>query len=217
MKDTSTINRLRFANSLGWPLKPASPCLPGLRESGKLPGLCGALTLALAVLIAPSHAIAQESDTADPAGTVSNQLADGSLKVTWMPFDKYRDFAADSIAGQKNTRSGLERIMAELTEQYIPENHTLSLKITSVDLAGYYSYAIPSDVRIVREHDPAFFEAAYEVRSATGTVVASGVASGSSFGRLNFPALRMNRHYSREELALEELFREIEEALGPAA
>lgn len=143
-----------------------------MHKHGKTIGLC----LALAALAAPLHA--------------------GMVDIEWQDPGKYRDMRAGN-EGQKNFE---ERVTATLTEAFadaaadhLPDDQTLRLTITDVDLAGdveYFFLDFPQGIRVMRDVYFPSIRFSWQLVDAGGAVLESGSENikdmGYRFSGMNF-------------------------------
>lgn len=113
-------------------------------------------------------------------GLVSLQISSAhasDVKVEWTEPNDFRDIRTTN-AGQKRFQN---RVLTELSEQfqesarqYLPDNQTLYLTITDVDLAGRIDYGFSPELRVIRTIDFPQINFNYEIKDENGLVVSSG-------------------------------------------
>jgi hypothetical protein len=112
------------------------------------------------------------------------------VEIEWFEPEKYRDIRS----GVESQKSFQDRVIAALTSYFeeaaaetLPEDQTLYLTITDVDLAGdveYFFFRFPMRVRVMRDvHFPSI-EFSYELRDAGGKVLKSGKENIKDMGYL---------------------------------
>ena len=103
----------------------------------------------------------------------------GQIKVTWHEPEKYRDVAGADERNkrfQKKTFSQFEKYFSKMAQK-LPEEVTIQLKVTDLDLAGdvRYNFALHREIRLVSHIYWPMMEFDYEINSGSHHV-ASGTA-----------------------------------------
>jgi hypothetical protein len=111
-----------------------------------------------------------------------------SVDIEWLDPGKYRDIRAGN-EGQKNFE---ERVTAALTRSFedaaadhLPQEQTLRLTITDVDLAGdieYFFLDFPDGIRVMRDVYFPSISFAYELVDAEGKVIKQGAENIKDMG-----------------------------------
>jgi hypothetical protein len=109
----------------------------------------------------------------------ANLAQAATVEIEWQDPDKYYDVRATN-EGQDHF---LARVQTELTKAFtegaskLPQNQTLHLTITNVDLAGeveYFHPGFPFGLRVLRRVDSPSLKLQYELRDANGQVLQGG-------------------------------------------
>lgn len=102
--------------------------------------------------------------------------ASAELELSWGDLDKF----ADVESGENNRAryrermvEGFEAIFQRQAEQ-LPEDQTLKIHITNLDLAGMVDMSGPDRVRVVRRGHPPVIHFDYELLSASGESLMAG-------------------------------------------
>lgn len=102
------------------------------------------------------------------------------VEIEWQAPDSYRDIRAGN-EGQKDFEERVTRALAAAFEDaaadHLPEDQTLQLTITDVDLAGdveYFFLDFPAGIRVMRDVYFPSISFEWELHSADGAMLDSG-------------------------------------------
>jgi len=137
-----------------------------------------------------------------------------NVEIVWIEPEKYRDIRG----GNEPQKSFQERVIKTLSgffeaaaEELLPEDQTLYLTITDVDLTGdveYFFLNFPNGIRVMRDvHFPSI-EFAYELRDSAGNLLKSGDENIKDMG-YRFAGVRYinNPPFNYEKRMIDDWFR----------
>ncbi|WP_448214201.1 DUF3016 domain-containing protein [Colwellia sp. MEBiC06753] len=140
---------------------------------------------------------------------VSGMVNAAAVEVEWSDPDSYRDIrpANESREGFKQrTFKDFEKIFAKLAAK-LPEDNTLKLKVTDVDLAGSVEFGRTQPIRVVRTIDFPRIDFSYQLLDGKQQVIASEEVSLKDMNFMsNNQARFKNQSLGYEELMLERWF-----------
>jgi len=102
------------------------------------------------------------------------------LKIEWSNPEDFRDadyYYNGSEKSQKIVLTNLEKFFTRDAERFLPEDYSLEMTVTELDLAGDFEPwhgSSMQDVRIVKRIYPALIRFDYRLLDAQGTVVSEG-------------------------------------------
>ena len=105
--------------------------------------------------------------------------ANADTNITWESPESYRDATYRDSNTEKDRNivlKELEKYFVREANRVVAEGHTLTIKVTDVDLAGEFEpwRAHAYDVRIVKSIYPARLSFDYTLTAEDGTVIAEG-------------------------------------------
>lgn len=135
-----------------------------------------------------------------------------STEVTWKDYKNYFDVAEGSY-----TRSGFEELVTKRIGEHftklateLPEDHTLQIEVTDVDLAGHVKVASMNSIRIIKSSYPPRMNFSYKLLDASGAVIKSDDVVVRDLGYLSpsLPIKYRNVIFGYEKKMLDDWFKE---------
>jgi len=131
------------------------------------------------------------------------------VSITWTDPDKYRDIFAGNENKKhfrKNTFKELEKHFSLLSKK-LPENQTLEIEVTNIDLAGDVHHGGINQVRIVKDIYFPRFEFSFKLLNADGMTILAKKEKINDMGFMNGVRLKYrNRKLSYEKQMLDDWF-----------
>jgi len=108
--------------------------------------------------------------------TLSLPLYAGSVEVYWENTDNYSDLGTDfhDDTTVKMFAEEMEPYIKRQVHDHLPDNQSMRITITNVDLAGEFEpWRLADDVRIVRDIYPPRMEFDYTIYDSEGNIIES--------------------------------------------
>jgi hypothetical protein len=106
---------------------------------------------------------------------------EAKAEIAWVQPDEFRDIDREwnsSKRDQEIVLNQLEKMFTDVVQRRFPDDHTVSLRFTDVDLEGEFEPILRSaahqEIRVVKDLYPARLEFSYTIKDANGTVVREG-------------------------------------------
>ena len=102
------------------------------------------------------------------------------LEIEWIDIEKYRDIEASNQAQKRFEESVIKNLTGffrTAAKEHLPDDQTLHIRITDLDLAGdvdYFFMDYDQPVRVVKEMYFPSIEFSYELRDAQNQVIKKG-------------------------------------------
>ncbi len=133
------------------------------------------------------------------------------VKVTWTNPDEYRDIHAGNGSKKhfrKSTFKDLEKHMSKLAKG-LPENQTLEIEVTNIDLAGDVRIGGVKQLRIIKDIYYPRFEFEFKLLAADDTVILTKQENIKDMGfMINNHLKYRNKSLGFEKQLLDEWFQE---------
>ncbi len=114
-----------------------------------------------------------------PLTLVTSAVMAGDVEVNWLEPEHFADIGASNDTRQHYQDQVLTDLEAHFKQagKNLPEDQTLVVNVTDLDLAGYLEYFHPSypfGLRVVRDIDYPRITLDYELKAADGSTLATG-------------------------------------------